>query len=74
MIMAHDALARLGDLLTPTLVLGGDQDFCTPPQLSEELARGIPGAERILLPGGHMIHDENEAGFFEAVRTFIDAR
>lgn len=74
MIMAHDVLGRLGDIRKPTLVIGGDQDFCTPPQLSEDLVRGIPGAERVLLSGGHMIHDEDEVGFFDAVRAFIDAR
>ena len=72
MIMAHDTLARLGDIRKPTLVIGGDQDFCTPPQLSDELARGIPGADRVVLAGGHMIHDEDEPGFFGAVRAFID--
>jgi pimeloyl-ACP methyl ester carboxylesterase len=48
------------------------QDFCTPPQLSDELARGIPDAKRVRLTGGHLIHDEDEEQFFEAVRGFID--
>jgi aminoacrylate hydrolase len=72
MIMAHDVLARLGEIRTPTLVVGGDQDFCLPPQLSEELARGIPGATRVTLSGGHMIHDEAPEKYFETVRAFID--
>lgn len=72
MIMAHDALDRLGEIQRPTLVIGGDQDFCTPPQLSEELARGVPGVERVTLPGGHMIHDEEPERYFETVRAFID--
>jgi aminoacrylate hydrolase len=74
MIMAHDVLARLGDISKPTLVVGGDTDFCTPPHLSEELVRGIRGAQRVLLSGGHLIHDEDERGFSETVRVFIDAR
>jgi aminoacrylate hydrolase len=74
MIMAHDVLARLGVIQRPTLVIGGDADFCTPPHLSEELVQGIPGAQRVLLSGGHMIHDEDEQGFSEAVRAFIGAR
>jgi aminoacrylate hydrolase len=72
MVMAHDALGRLGEIRKPTLVIGGDQDFCTPPQLSDELARGIPDAKRVRLTGGHLIHDEDEEQFFEAVRGFID--
>jgi aminoacrylate hydrolase len=74
MIMAHDVLGRLGDIRKPTLVIGGDTDFCTPPHLSEELARGIPGAQRVLLSGGHLIHDEDAQGYFDAVRAFLDAR
>ena len=74
MIMAHDALARLGDIRKPTLVIGGDHDFCTPPHLSDELARGIGGAERVSLAGGHMIHDEDEHGFFDAVCAFLGKR
>jgi len=74
MIMAHDVLARLGDIRRPTLVISGDSDFCTPPHLSEELVHGIPGAQRVLLPGGHLIHDEDEQGFSDAVRAFIDAQ
>jgi aminoacrylate hydrolase len=72
MIMAHDVLARLGDIRKPTLVVGGDQDFCLPPQLSDELAHGIPGAKRVTLAGGHMIHDEAPESYFETVREFID--
>jgi aminoacrylate hydrolase len=72
MIMAHDALARLPDIRQPSLAVCGDQDFCTPLHLSEEIARAIPGAELTILPsGGHFIHDEQEDPFFEAVRTFI---
>jgi aminoacrylate hydrolase len=72
MIMAHDVLPRLGEIRTPTLVLGGDHDICLPPELSDELARGIPGATRVTLPGGHMIHDECPEKYFETVRAFID--
>jgi aminoacrylate hydrolase len=71
MIMAHDALGRLGQVRKPTLVIGGDQDFCTPPQLSDELVAGIHGAERVVLPGGHMIHEERADGFFTAVEAFV---
>jgi hypothetical protein len=28
----------------------------------------VPGAERVVLPGGHMIHDEEPERFFESVR------
>jgi aminoacrylate hydrolase len=71
MVMAHDALRRLREIKRPTLVISGEQDLCTPPQLSEELADGILGAERASILGGHLIHDEEPARFFDVVRTFI---
>jgi aminoacrylate hydrolase len=71
MIIAHDVSARLGEIRQPTLIIGGDHDFCTPPQLSDELMRGIPHAERVILPGGHLIHEEAEEPYFEAVRAFV---
>ena len=72
MIMAHDTLSRLNDIAVPTLALVGDHDFCVPPALTDELVRGIPGAKRVVLPGGHMLHDEEEALYFEVVRSFLD--
>ena len=71
MIMANDTLARLAAIQRPTLVVVGDHDFCTPPQLSEELARGIPGAELVVLDGGHLVHDEDGERYFSVVRDFI---
>ncbi|MGD0220830.1 MAG: alpha/beta fold hydrolase [Terriglobia bacterium] len=73
MIMAHDVFARLDSIRQPTLVVCGDRDFCTPPHLSEEIARAVPGAGLVLFPGsGHFIHVEQEERFFETVRTFVD--
>jgi aminoacrylate hydrolase len=71
MIMAHDAFARLGEIRRPVLVICGDDDFCTPLHMSEEIAQAIPGAELTVLPGGHFIYVEQEQGFFDAVRAFI---
>lgn len=34
------------------------------PQLSDELANNIQGSRRMVLPGGHMIHDEKPDHFF----------
>ena len=51
MITAHDALARLGDIRQPVLVLCGDRNLCTPLPLSEEIARAVPGAELVVLDG-----------------------
>ena len=72
MVMAHDSLARLGDIRQPTLILCGDRDICVPPHLSEEIARAMPRAKFVIFAGGgHMIHDELEDLYFKTVAEFI---
>jgi len=51
-IRTFDALARLGAVKAPTLVLVGDQDILTPPWAARELAEAIPGAKLQILEGG----------------------
>jgi aminoacrylate hydrolase len=73
MIMAHDTLAELGAIRQPTLILCGDHDFCTPPQLSDEIADAVPGAELVVLQdGGHLIELEQEDEYFQVVSSFVD--
>jgi len=51
-----DALAHIGRLRCPVLVLCGENDQLTPVERSHELAAAIPGAELALLPRcGHML-------------------
>lgn len=51
-----DALAHIGRLRCPVLVLCGEGDALTPPDRSREIAAAIPGAELVLLPQcGHML-------------------
>ncbi|HEX5404477.1 MAG TPA: alpha/beta fold hydrolase [Pseudonocardiaceae bacterium] len=52
-IQQHDTTADLARITTPTLVLAGEQDILIPVALSEELCKGIPGAEWRATPGGH---------------------
>ncbi|WP_436641909.1 alpha/beta fold hydrolase [Microbaculum sp. FT89] len=50
-----DARPDLGDIRCPTLVVCGDRDRLTPPELSEEIAAGIPGARLAMIEGsGHL--------------------
>jgi pimeloyl-ACP methyl ester carboxylesterase len=52
---AIDLRGRLGGLRAPALVIAGAEDRLTPPWLSEELARELPMAQMILVPGArHM--------------------
>lgn len=44
-----DKRPMLGEIRCPTLVACGRQDILTPPEASEELAAGIPGAALVLI-------------------------
>ena len=71
MILNFNQKRRLGEIRRPTLVLVGNQDACTPPYFSEELARLIPGAEMGVLEGGHLVYWENPEEFHTRVVRFL---
>lgn len=73
MILQADQKARLREITQPVLVVVGRYDSCTPPYLSEELVRLIPGAELAVLEGGHLVYWEDPAGFYERVAGFLRA-
>ena len=57
-----DALAHIGGLRCPVLVLCGEGDALTPPDRAREIASAIAGAELALLPQcGHMLTLERPA-------------
>lgn len=50
-----NVLDKVAAVRVPTLVMVGEQDRSTPPDKAENMARTIPGAELVRLPGlGHM--------------------
>jgi len=50
-----DSRPRLGAIGCPTLVLVGEHDELTPPELSEEIAGAVPGARLVVLEDcGHL--------------------
>lgn len=52
---ATDLRGRLAGVRAPALVIVGGDDRLTPPWLSEELARELPMAQMVLIPGArHM--------------------
>jgi aminoacrylate hydrolase len=71
MILQHDLYDRLPGIDTPTLVLVGSADVCTPPYFSRELARAIPGAESVVMDGGHLIYKEAVGEFHRVVSEFL---
>ena len=54
-VRRSNILDKLGRINTPTLVMCGREDGATPPEMSENITRGIPGARLVMLDGiGHM--------------------
>lgn len=50
-LAAFDVRDRLDGVHAPTLVIAGAEDIATPPDHAEVLARGIPSAELVVVPG-----------------------
>jgi pimeloyl-ACP methyl ester carboxylesterase len=54
-ILASNRMARLGAIAAPTLVVHGSEDPLVPPANGTAIARAIPGARLLELPGcGHL--------------------
>ena len=67
-----DQSERAKQIRVPTLVLVGDQDLVTPPELSRELAGLIPNARiQMIEDAGHISNLEKPAEFDHAVEQFI---
>lgn len=72
--IAFDRWNELPRITSRTLVLCARDDVSTPPNLSEELARRIPGATLELLPfGGHNAHVVAPASVTEALAGFLNS-
>ena len=71
-VMSHKATDRLHQITAPTLVITGDADRLIPPANSDVLARNIPGATLVKIPGGsHGFNFETPAVFNRAVLEFL---
>jgi 3-oxoadipate enol-lactonase len=67
-----DTTARLGQIRVPTLVLAGAQDEGTPKGMTDVLAQGIPGAQKVTLEQcAHLSAIEQAPAFAEALGEFI---
>ncbi|HKX68292.1 MAG TPA: alpha/beta fold hydrolase [Intrasporangium sp.] len=72
--LQFDALARLGGIEAPTLVIVGEQDLLTPPWTAREVAKGIPGARFELVTGdgsSHVMPLERPDDFNQSVMNFL---
>ena len=72
-VMSHNATDRLHRIKSPTLVITGDADRLVPPAGSDILAREIPGAKLVKVPGGsHGFNFETPEIFNREVLTFLE--
>ena len=68
----RDALATIG---VPTLVVVGELDPATPPNVARLLAAGILNASFVEIPGiGHLTPNEAPQEFNRLVREFLEAQ
>lgn len=67
--------ARLREIAVPALVVAGERDRVTPPELAEKVAGGIPGARLVRIEGaGHLANLERPASFNRALFDFLPVR
>lgn len=68
------AAGRLGEIRVPTLVVVGERDLPDLHRTAEALHRGIPNAQKAILPGaGHIANMEAPQPFNEVVLSFLAA-
>jgi pimeloyl-ACP methyl ester carboxylesterase len=68
----HSAREILPTIDVPTLLIAGERDGFTPRELSEEMARSIPGATLLVVEGGsHTAPIERPQLVNEAVERFV---
>jgi 3-oxoadipate enol-lactonase len=71
-VMGHRTTDRLHRIAAPTLVITGDADLLVPPAHSDVLARHIPGARLVKVPGGsHGFNFETPDVFNREVLDFL---
>ena len=69
-----DSGPLLASIRCPTLVIVGDEDALTPPQLAREIAAGIPGAKLEIIPDcGHLSTMERPEAVNRALRAWLSA-
>jgi len=67
-----DSRPGLGAIAVPTLVGVGEMDKMTPPELAEEIAAGIAGADLVRFPdSAHLPTMENPGAVVEAMQRWL---
>ena len=74
-LAALDLAAEIGRIPNPTLVVVGELDAATPPEMARTLAKALPRAELIEMPGcGHAPMAQAPEAFIKAVAKFLDLK
>ena len=72
-IAAIDVLDRLREIRCPVLVVVGEQDHGTPPEMARQIHDNIPGSELVIIPrAAHLSNIEREDAFDRALLAFLD--
>jgi pimeloyl-ACP methyl ester carboxylesterase len=70
-----DSTPTLATIHCPVQIIVGEEDVLTPPALSEQMHRAIPGSEITVIGGaGHMSNMEQPQLFNEALARFLQHR
>jgi 3-oxoadipate enol-lactonase len=68
-----DVLDRLREIECPTLVIVGEEDHGTPPEMARAIHAKLPGSELVLIPNAaHLSNIEQEGAFNDAMTSFLD--
>jgi pimeloyl-ACP methyl ester carboxylesterase len=75
MMTRPDSTPTLTTIKVPTLIVVGEEDTITPPQLSVEMHEAIHGSELVRIPqAGHMANLEQPKAFNDALAGFLARR
>ena len=72
--LRFDALDRVAEISSPTLMIAGEQDLLTPPWVCREVADRIPGCQFEIIRGdgsSHLVPIERPDEFNHLVTTFL---
>ena len=74
MALRADSSDLLSVITCPTLVLVGEHDILTPPDIAQDYAAKIAGAQLVVIPrAGHLSNLEQPQAFLQAVGAFLQA-
>jgi pimeloyl-ACP methyl ester carboxylesterase len=74
MALRADSSDLLSAITCPTSVLVGEHDVLTPPDIAQDYAAKISGAQFIVIPrAGHLSNLEQPQAFLQAVSAFLQA-